>query len=37
MGWRETGIMDERFRFVAGCLAGEETMAELCAAFGMSR
>lgn len=37
MGWRETGIMEERLRFVAACLEGEETMTELCAAYGISR
>ncbi len=37
MVWRETGIMDERLGFVADCLAGEETMSELCAAYGISR
>jgi len=37
MVWRETGIMDERLRFVVDCLAGEETMSALCAAYGISR
>lgn len=37
MVWRETGIMDERLRFVVDCLSGEETMSELCAAYGISR
>ncbi|MER9153382.1 helix-turn-helix domain-containing protein, partial [Mesorhizobium opportunistum] len=37
MVWRETGIMDERLRFVVDCLAGEETMSEICAAYGISR
>ena len=37
MVWRETGIMDERLRFVGECLEDEETMTELCAAFGISR
>ncbi|TIU56357.1 MAG: helix-turn-helix domain-containing protein, partial [Mesorhizobium sp.] len=37
MVWRETGIMDERLRFVVDCLADEETMSELCAAYGISR
>ena len=37
MVWRETGIMDERLRFVVDCLAGEETMSALCAAYGVSR
>ncbi|MCA0051493.1 helix-turn-helix domain-containing protein, partial [Mesorhizobium sp. B283B1A] len=29
--------MDERLRFVVDCLAGEETMSEICAAYGISR
>ena len=37
MVWRETGIMDERLRFVVDCLAGEETMSALCAGYGISR
>jgi putative transposase len=37
MVWRETGIMDERIRFVADRLADEKTMSELCAAYGISR
>jgi putative transposase len=37
MTWRETGKMDERLRFVAACLAQEDTMVELCAAFGILR
>ena len=37
MVWRETGLMDERLRFVAECLSGEETMTQLCAAFAISR
>jgi putative transposase len=37
MVWRETGIMDERLRFVVECLAGDETMTQLCADFGISR
>ncbi|MBZ9884927.1 integrase core domain-containing protein [Mesorhizobium sp. CA10] len=37
MVWRETGIMDERLRFVVECLSGEETMTQLCAAFDISR
>lgn len=37
MVWRETGIMDERLRFVVDCLAGEETMSEIGAAYGISR
>jgi putative transposase len=37
MAWRETGIMDERLRFIAAWLEDEETMKDLCAAFGISR
>ena len=37
MAWRETGIMDERLRFVVDCLSGEETMSALCADYGISR
>ncbi|MER9426858.1 helix-turn-helix domain-containing protein, partial [Mesorhizobium sp. M0317] len=37
MVWRETGIMDERLRFVVECLAGDETIVALCAAYGISR
>ena len=37
MVWRETGIMDERLRFVVECVSGEETMSALCAAYGISR
>ena len=37
MAWKETCVMDERMRFVAACLAGDETMAELCRRFGISR
>jgi transposase InsO family protein len=29
--------MDERLKFVAACLAGDETMAGLCEAYGISR
>ncbi|MER8437011.1 helix-turn-helix domain-containing protein [Mesorhizobium sp. M1393] len=29
--------MDERLRFVVDCLADEETMSELCVAYGISR
>lgn len=37
MVWRETVVMDERLRFVVECLAGDETMTQLCAAFEISR
>jgi putative transposase len=37
MPWRETCAMDERTCFVGACLAGEETISELCRHFGISR
>ena len=37
MGWQETGIMDERMKFVAACLARDETMSMICELFGISR
>ena len=37
MAWRETGIMDERFRFIADCLDEAETMTDLRASYGISR
>src|SRR3989304_5826837 len=36
MPWRETGVMDERMRFV-GRLLSVEKMAPLCREFGISR
>ena len=36
MPWRETGVMDERMRFVGRLLSGEK-MAPLCREFGVSR
>jgi len=37
MPWKETCAMRERMKFVALVEAGEETMAELCRRFGISR
>jgi transposase-like protein len=37
MPWREICPMDERLRFVAAVLAGDQSMTELCASFGVSR
>ena len=37
MPWNETCAMRERLKFVALAEAGEETMAELCRHFGISR
>ena len=36
MPWKETGVMDERMRFVGRLLSGEK-MAPLCREFGISR
>ena len=37
MPFRETCVLDETLRFVTASLAGEETMTDLCARFGISR
>jgi transposase InsO family protein len=37
MPWKETVAVDERMRFVASCLADEESMTQLCQQFGISR
>jgi len=37
MGWQETGIMDERMKFIADVLRDEDTMTALCSSFGISR
>ncbi len=37
MPFKETCVLDETIRFVATYLEGEETMAALCRAFGISR
>lgn len=37
MGWRETGLMDERLKFIAACLAEDDTMSGICESFGISR
>jgi len=37
MPWKETCVMDEGMQFIAAYLSGEETMAELCRCFGISR
>lgn len=37
MPWKVTCEMDERLRFVADCLVGEEPMAQLCRRYGISR
>ena len=37
MGWRETGMMDERLKFIGDCLEEADTMAGLCVSYGISR
>lgn len=37
MPWREVCPMEEKIRFVAAVVDGEESMTELCAQFGISR
>jgi putative transposase len=37
MPWKVSCVMDQRMRFISACLAGEESMAELCRRFGISR
>lgn len=37
MPWKETCAMEERAKFIADWLYGEETMTDLCASFGVSR
>jgi putative transposase len=37
MPWGETCAMEERLRFVADVLSGDETMTELCELYGISR
>lgn len=37
MVWEPSGTMDERVKFVAACLAGEESMTALCARYSISR
>lgn len=37
MPFTETTLMDERFRFIAGCLSGGEAMTSLCLRYGISR
>ena len=37
MAWKETCVMDEKMCFVAACLAGSESISELCRHFGISR
>ena len=37
MPWRKTDVMEERMKFVCEYLKGEEKMAALCRAYGISR
>jgi putative transposase len=37
MAWKETCVADEKLRFIAAYLAGDEPMTALCASFGVSR
>jgi putative transposase len=37
MGWKETCIMEERFKFIQECQSGDESLAELCRRYGVSR
>src|ERR1700687_118485 len=37
MPWRESRVVDERVRFIAACIESDETFAELCRRFGVSR
>src|SRR3990170_2503043 len=37
MGWTETGVVDERMRFVIAAEKHEESFAALCRRFGVSR
>jgi transposase InsO family protein len=37
MPWRESGVVDERVRFVADRLSGDVSMTELCERYGISR
>jgi transposase InsO family protein len=37
MPWNETDVMQERMKFVCECLEGDEAMAGLCRAYGISR
>lgn len=37
MPWKESRVVDERVRFIAACIESDETFAELCRRFGVSR
>ena len=37
MGWKETCVIDERMKFIASWLEGEDSRSALCREFGISR
>ena len=37
MVWKDTCVMDERLRFIAALLEGDETFSGLCLEYGISR
>lgn len=37
MTWKVNCVMDERVKFIAGCVEGRESMVALCERFGISR
>src|SRR5215467_5855373 len=37
MGWKETCVVDERFKFIQEYREEEESLAELCRRYGVSR
>ena len=37
MGWKESNVLEERFRFVEAQRRGEQSIAELCREYGITR
>jgi putative transposase len=37
MAWKVSNPMDEKMKFIAEILKGEDSFADLCRAFGISR
>src|SRR5438093_1520941 len=37
MPWKESRVVDERVRFIAACGESDDTFAEICRRFGVSR
>lgn len=37
MPWKASGVVDERVRFIAACMDGDESFTALCQRFGISR